>query len=333
MPPDTPKVTANTSGTPGRHGRRVAVLIAVYNGDRFLREQIETLAKQDVAHLDLWFADDGSTDRTRDIVEETRARWTKGEVHLLPGPRQGFAENFRHLLVHPDIDADHVALCDQDDLWEADKLSSAIARLDAETGGETGTGAGEIPALHCSRTRIVAEDGTPIGHSRLFARPPSFRNAIVQNIAGGNTMVMNRAAHRLIRQMSRDVSFVSHDWWCYLLVAGMGGKVLYSPEAKTSYRQHAANVVGENVSLRARFFRVRMVGKGRYRSWNEINLAALAACRERMTPDARRTLDLYGRARRGWVGARLVALMRSGVYRQTPAGQVGLYLACVLNRI
>lgn len=303
----------------------MAVLIAVYNGDRFLGEQIETLAKQDVEHVDLWFADDGSTDRTRAIVEETRARWTKGEVHLLPGPQRGFAENFRHLLVHPGIDADHVALCDQDDLWEADKLSSAIARLEAE--------AGDVPALHCSRTRIVAEDGTPTGHSQLFARPPSFQNAIVQNIAGGNTMVMNRAAHQLIRGMSRDVSFVSHDWWCYLLLTGTGGKVLYSPQPKTSYRQHEANLVGENSSLRARLFRLYLVGKGRYRSWNAINLAALATCRERMTPDARRTMDLYARARQGWAGARLAALIRSGVYRQTPAGQIGLYLACLLNRV
>lgn len=303
----------------------MAVLIAVYNGDRFLGEQIETLAKQDVEHLDLWFADDGSTDRTHAIVEETRARWTKGKVHLLPGPRKGFAENFRHLLVHPDIDADHVALCDQDDLWEADKLSSAIARLEAE--------AGDVPALHCSRTRIVAEDGTPTGHSQLFSRPPGFRNAIVQNIAGGNTMVMNRAAHELIREMSRNVSFVSHDWWCYLLIAGTGGKVLYSPEAKTSYRQHEANLVGANNSLRAQFFRLFLVGKGRYRSWNAINLAALATCRGRMTPEARRTMDLYARARWGWAGARLAALIRSGVYRQTPAGQIGLYLACLLNRI
>ncbi len=329
MPPDSPTAILKTDGTPERHGRRVAVLIAVLNGDRFLAEQIETLAQQDVGHLDLWFADDGSTDRTCAIVEETRARWTKGEVHLLPGPRQGFAENFRHLLVHPDIDADYVALCDQDDLWEADKLSSAIARLETEAGSETGA----IPALHCSRTRIVAEDGTPTGYSQLFERPPAFRNAIVQNIAGGNTMVMNRAAHDLIRDMSRNVSFVSHDWWCYLLITGIGGKVIYSPEAKTSYRQHALNVVGENISLRARFSRLYLVGKGRYRSWNAINLAALGTCRAGMTPDARRTMDLYARARQGWAGARLVALIRSGVCRQTLSGQVGLYLACLLKRI
>lgn len=326
-----PKAIVNASGAPDRQGRRVAVLIAVHNGDRFLGAQIETLAKQDVAHLDLWFADDGSTDRTRAIVEETRARWTKGEVHLLPGPMEGFAENFRRLLVHPDIDADHVALCDQDDLWEADKLSSAIARLDAEI--ETGPGTDDVPALHCSRTRIVAEDGTPTGHSRLFTRPPSFRNAIVQNIAGGNTMVMNRAAHRLVREMSRDVSLVSHDWWCYLLITGGGGKVFYSPEAKTFYRQHARNAVGENTSLRARLRRLYMAGRGRYKSWNETNLAALAICRARLTPDARRTVDLYAQARRGWAGARLAALMRAGVYRQTLAGQIGLYLACLLNRI
>ncbi|NRC56190.1 glycosyltransferase family 2 protein [Mesorhizobium sediminum] len=249
--------------------------MAVYNGALYLAEQIETLARQDVEHIDLWFADDGSTDETGAIVERTRATWKKGEVHILPGPQKGFAENFRHLLVHPAISADYVALCDQDDLWDEDKLSTAIARLDVE--------ASATPALHCSRTRIVAADGTPIGYSQRFDRPPSFQNAIAQNIAGGNTMVMNRAAHDLIRRLSQAVALVSHDWWCYLLVAGSGGKVFYSPDPKTSYRQHAQNLVGENVSLRARFSRLYHAGKGRYRAWNATNLSALETCREHLT--------------------------------------------------
>mgnify|MGYP002621894317 CR=1 FL=1 len=323
--PDEPTDALRAVGKPDGPAPRVAVLIGVYNGERFIEEQIETLARQDVERVDLWFSDDGSTDRTRDIVEDTKSRWTKGEVHLLKGPGRGFAENFRSLLVCPDVDADYLALCDQDDLWDADKLSAALAWIDAEAGG--------APALHCSRTRIIAQDGTQTGYSPLFRHAPDFRNAMVQNIAGGNTMVMNRAAHRLLREASRNVTFVSHDWWCYLFLTGIGGHVHYSPDARTSYRQHDRNVMGEKSSLRARIARLRMIGKGRFRSWNATNLAALGACRELLTHDARRTVDLYARAREGRLLERLAALRRSGVYRQTLAEQIGLYAACVLKRI
>src|SRR5690606_17695974 len=118
------------------------------------------------------------------------------------------------------------------------------------------------PALYCTRTRTVSEEGSTVGLSPLFAKPPGFRNALVQSIAGANTMVMNRSAWRLVREASRRTSFISHDWWCYLIVAGAGGVVRYSPVARIGYRQHAKNLVGENNSWRARMSRLSHLMKG-----------------------------------------------------------------------
>ena len=98
--------------------------------------------------------------------------------------------------------------------------------------------ADDVPALFCSRTRIITAEGEPAGFSPLFSKKPSFRNAIVQSIAGGNTMVMNRAARDIMLEASRRTGFVSHDWWCYLILTGVGGIVHYSPTAKIGYRQH-----------------------------------------------------------------------------------------------
>ena len=85
--------------------------------------------------------------------------------------------------------------------------------------------------------------------SPLFRRPPSFRNALVQSLAGGNTMVLNRPARDLVALASRRARFVSHDWWAYLLVTGAGGAVHYSAKPLVRYRQHAHNLVGANTSL------------------------------------------------------------------------------------
>lgn len=306
-------------------GRRVAVLMAVRNGERFLAVQIASILSQRMDEIDLWISDDGSEDGTDAIVERVARDWAKGSVHRFHGPRRGFAENYRALMTQRDIDADYVAFCDQDDDWEEDKLSTAIAWLERQPPG--------LPCLYCSRTRIINEDGESTGTSPLFPRQPSFRNALVQSIAGGNTMVMNRAAHVAVREASSRTSFVSHDWWCYQIVTGVGGTVHYSPDPKIGYRQHSGNLVGENNSWRARIFRLRSMAQGRFQRWNERNIAALCACRDMLTPEATRVVELFQGARKGPFWSRLIALRRSGVYRQTFLGHAGLYLACIVGKL
>lgn len=306
--------------------KRVAILLAVYNGEAFLERQLETLARQSVSNIDLWISDDGSKDGSRAIVTQVAKRWTKGNVYSIEGPGRGFAENFRSLLTNPEIEADYFAFCDQDDVWDDDKLAIALEWLESQRE--------DVPALFCSRTKTITTEGEPVGFSPLFSKKPSFRNAIVQSIAGGNTMVMNRAARSVMFEASRRTEFVSHDWWCYLIVTGVGGVVRYSPTAKIGYRQHPSNLVGENNSWRARMFRVGHLMKGRFVHWNDRNLAGLATCVDMLSPEARETIQLFSQARSSsLLFTRLSALIRARVYRQTLFGHIGLYVACILKRL
>jgi glycosyltransferase involved in cell wall biosynthesis len=305
--------------------KRVAILLAVFNGAEFLRDQIDTLARQTVPNIDIWASDDGSRDHSIPILQRAARDWKSGAFRILRGPSQGFAENFRSLLTNVDSDADYFAFCDQDDLWDQDKLAEALEWL--ATQDES------IPALFCSRTRTITVDGKDAGFSPLFRKPPGFRNAMVQSIAGANTMVMNRAAWTVMREASLRTSFVSHDWWCYLIVTGVGGKVHYSPAAKIGYRQHPANLVGENNSLRARFSRMGRLMNGRFVRWNDENLAGLGACQDMLTPEALEVMRLFVRARTVGLFGRMAALMRSRVYRQTYFDQIGLYVACFLKKL
>lgn len=304
---------------------RVAVLMAVRNGERFLSQQLDSLARQKSVYVDLWISDDGSSDSSVDLIRRVAASWTLGRVELVDGPRRGFAENFRSLIVRPEIEADFCAFCDQDDIWDEDKLAHAIEWLKTQSV--------ERPALYCSRTRIIAANGAIVGQSPRFPRPPGFRNAIVQSIAGGNTMVMNRAARDLVAEASRRTDFVSHDWWCYMIVSGAGGNVYYCAQPRVGYRQHGGNLVGENNTWRARMSRLGFLMQGRFKQWNDRNLSGLAACSDLLTDDARRTLELFMRSRKGRLSARLLSLWRSGAYRQTILGEWGLYLACIVGRL
>lgn len=304
--------------------RRIRVLLATYNGARYLDEQLHSLAAQDVAAaLDIIASDDGSTDGTRALLEGWQRRWRRGRFTIVAGPRQGFTENFRSLMRMPEAAGDYVAFCDQDDVWMPDKLATALAVLSAMPG----------PGLYCSRTQRVDAALRPIGFSPLFRRPPHFRNALVQSIAGGNTMVMNAPAFALVAESARRTSFVSHDWWCYLLISGAGGRVHYDPEPHVAYRQHGGNAVGDNVGWRARWQRLKMSLAGRFAEWNAVNLAALEACRDLLTAEARDTMRLFALARQAGPLRGLATIVKSGIYRQSLPGNVSLVLAALLRKI
>jgi hypothetical protein len=221
--------------------------------------------------------------------------------------------------------APYLAFCDQDDLWFADKLARALAALESAGDSE--------PVLYCSRTRLVDVDGRVIGFSPLFRKFPSFRNALVQSIAGANTMLLNRVAWDLLRQVPDDVAVVSHDWLAYLLVTGCGGMTTYDSEPTLDYRQHGNNLVGANSSWSDRVERLRRMWRGTFRSWNDRNLDALRFARPSLTKTNAEVLDQFDKARRSHVPRRLYLLIRSGVYRQTAFGSMGLILAAVLGRV
>ncbi|MET3597478.1 glycosyltransferase involved in cell wall biosynthesis [Mesorhizobium shonense] len=303
----------------------MAVLMGTKDGAAFIVEQLESLLAQSWAHVDLWVSDDGSTDATAAILEAWRSRWNKGCLTVVEGPRKGFAANFRSMIIDPRISADYYAFCDQDDVWEPDRLESAVRWMEGQDV--------QTPLLFCSRTATISEDGVSAGYSPLFRRPPSFPNALVQSIAGGNTMLFNRVARDLLAKASARTEFVSHDWWAYLIVTAAGGKVRYEPRPLVRYRQHGANLVGANVSWKARLSRLRRLLKGQFATWTEANLAGLAVNGDLISHDAAACLGLFIKAREGNVFRHFRLLGKCGVYRQTFMGTLGLYLAFLWRRI
>ena len=302
----------------------VTVLLATYNGEQFLDEQMASLAEQTWPTIDLLVSDDCSTDTTLCILDRWAGSWRKGALQVVSGPKLGFAANFRALITLAPVKSGYFAFCDQDDVWLPRKLEKAIGII-----GGYPTG---VPVLFCSRTQLYpAENGHDM--SPLFARPPSFLNALVQSIGGGNTMVMNEAAFSILQESCRRTGFVSHDWWAYLIVSGSGGIVHYDPAPEILYRQHPGNLVGGNSSIAARHDRLKRLMRGQFHNWMDENLAGLHACSDLLTMEARDQIEAFEAARRGNVVKRLHRLADARVYRQTRGGQLSLVLACLLNRL
>lgn len=315
---------ANIQGQ-GVHAPRVTILMCTYNGERFLSQQLDSIARQTYRNWDVVVSDDGSTDATLEILRQYSEAWGEGKLTVRQGPKRGFAANFMSLACDAPAQSGFYAWADQDDIWQDIKLEVALKSLRHLPM--------DIPALYCARTELIDDTGAIIGCSPLFARPASFSNALVQSIAGGNTMVFNGAARALFRTAGAHLDIVSHDWWAYLLITGAGGRVIYDHAPTILYRQHDANLIGSDMGARARLVRLRMMFSGRFKGWNQRNIIALESVRSRLSEESQLTLDMFQKARKSLGLARFIWLSRSRVYRQTRWGNLGLILAAVLNRI
>ena len=300
----------------------VAVLLCSYNGGKFLAQQLESIGRQEGVKLAIHVSDDGSQDQTQRILAAFREHWGQ-QLSIFQGPEQGHVDNF-FSLIFSDIEGDYFAYSDQDDIWDPDKLSRAIKALSPLSD--------DRPALYCSRSLLIDEYGDHIGLSPLFSKPPAFANALIQNIGGGNTMVMNRKAKELLCAVG-PVDIVAHDWWTYILVTGSGGSVVYDQRPSLSYRQHQDNLVGSSTAWSDRFNRFYLALLGRNRGWNTKHILALQQSRCYLTTQNQRILDDFSAARDKPLPRRPVYLWRSGVYAQSALGNLGLIVAALLKKL
>ena len=225
----------------------VAVLMSTYNGEKYLREQIDSILNQSEVDIQLVIRDDGSADGTKKILQEYRKN---KNITIKYGKNLGVGVSFMKLLC-ANIEADYYAFADQDDIWMEDKLICAVRMLETQ----------EEPALYGSNQMIANENGEPVG-IRYKQKPPcDFVNSIMSCRISGCTMVMNR---KLRVEMSKKINFPSrkylqiriHDSWT-LAFANAFGVFIYDEIPHILYRQHGDNVVGvvnQNIAQRIMAF-------------------------------------------------------------------------------
>ncbi len=204
------------------------VLLASFNGERFLDKQLESLARQEDVNVRVWVNDDGSVDETLTILH----KWQ--EKGLIKGisktQRVGSTRAFLKLLSeHPD--SEYVAFCDQDDIWVRHKLTTQVNVLERT-----------IPMMSTCLRIYMDESGREFGKSKDLRKPPSFMNSMFENIAPGNTVLLNNLAVKVINSFENPP--VSHyDSWIYLLISCFG-KVDSTSSHLVKYRIHSNNSVG-----------------------------------------------------------------------------------------
>tara|TARA_B100001093_G_scaffold486540_1_gene521950 strand:+ start:5325 stop:6266 length:942 start_codon:yes stop_codon:yes gene_type:complete len=302
---------------------KIAVLMCTKNGSRFIVDQLESIKNQEFKNFDIYISDNGSTDNTISYVKKFASTYDAINIFYIEGKDMHFANNFIFLAKNIEQKYDFYAFCDQDDVWSPNHISRGINELSCFDK--------DLPLLHCSRTTLIDESGIKIGKSKKFLRKPSFQNALVQSIAGGNTMIFNSSAYEILIKASIKSKIVSHDWLLYILVSGCNGKVVYDQESTVFYRQHDKNLIGSNNGFLNKLKRALMLVKGTFGTYNRLNSYQIDFI-ECLTPKNLEIYNLYKNSFQGSILERLKSLIISGVYRQSKLGQIGLVVHALLNK-
>ena len=301
---------------------KITILMATHNGAKYLIDQLVSIRLQDFSAWRLIISDDNSTDATRALIRLYIKDHPNLDIKFVEGSGRGFCFNFLSML--GEVSTEYFCFCDQDDIWLPNKLTHSIKILEQY----------DCEAMYCSSTIIIDFLGNRIGTSPIFSRKTSFENALVQSIAGGNTMVFNSKALEILT-LAYDPSHIpiSHDWWCYQVISGTGGTVHYDTLPRVKYRQHSGNLIGSNISFHKRLKRVLLLLEGRYRDWTDVNLKALEASVSLLDEKNAKILDKFIRLRNKKLLTRIRLFNQLGLYRQTSFGNAALFAACILKRI
>ena len=212
--------------------KKVQVLMSTYNGEKYLKEQIDSILSQEDVEVNLLIRDDGSTDKTISILENITKQ--NENVRYYIGENIGSARSFMDL-VKQSKEADYYAFADQDDVWNSKKIISAIKKIENDN---------NKPSLYISALEVVDEELNTIKIKKVSGNF-CFEGEICKNFATGCTMVFNKKLCDIIKMYNPEY-IIMHDSWITRVCYAVGGNVIIDENTYIKYRQHGNNVVGYN---------------------------------------------------------------------------------------
>ena len=308
----------------------VACVLGYFNGDKYIKEQLQSILnqKQEKFSITIFISDDNSN-RNFPLLNNFELENTKNnEIYYRKLEKNiGYANNFIFSLRDINLEFDYFCFSDQDDIWLQHKIENALNEIIKFNK--------KLPVLYCGRTTYFDENCQfELGNSLLFKKKPNFRNAIIQSLAGGNTMLFNKSAKDLIvSSIFEDFKIISHDWWCYQIITGAQGIVFYDKKSYVKYRQHKYNLLGSNNTLLNKIHRILGLISGKFKSWNDINLNALNRNKFLLTKKNKKLVEDFIKYRNGSLMQRIFLLKYLGIYRQTFFGNLALNIALLFKRV
>jgi GT2 family glycosyltransferase len=217
---------------------KIIILLSTYNGAKYLKNQIDSLVSQSYDDFRIIARDDGSSDESFSILKSyDKIEIVDSRQNL--GAKGSFAELLEYAVKH--TDGEFFMFCDQDDVWEKDKIAMTLAKMQELEGTY-----GDLPLLVHSdvkvvdaRLRVVAESFWKF--QNIDPTRDAIHHLLLQNVVTGCTMMINRPLAKLVKTIPEEA--IMHDWWI-VMVASCFGKIGFIDEPLMLYRQHSSNDTG-----------------------------------------------------------------------------------------
>lgn len=261
--------------------KKVAVLLSAYNGEKYIEEQIESILEQSGVEVELYARDDGSSDGTCTILEKYER---DGKLHLEKGKNVGFVQSFMWLVANCE-NADYYAFADQDDVWLKNKLLYAVEEMEKKDDSK--------PLLYFSNYDFYDQDMKFMEHCGILNGEPSFRNSLVDCITLGFNSVFNNVTRDMMKENIPQKA-CGHDWWSYMLCAGLG-EVIYDRRVTVKYRRTGTNVSPGGASfLKHQIWRIKhFFGKKYFEKVQEQMTEFEHLYGEQLSSEDRKVLGLF----------------------------------------
>ena len=222
---------------------KVEILMATYNGSKYIAEQIDSILNQSYENYHLMISDDESTDDTVEIIDNYVSKYPSKITRVVSNMHFGNARDHFFWLMKK-CNEEYIMFSDQDDVWNKDKIEvsmNELLKLESKNTKDT-------PLLVFTDQTVVDSNLNIISTSMMTYQKQDtklidYKKLLFQNIVTGCTVCTNKALVELSLQFKDSNSIIMHDWWL-AVVASRFGKVSYLNQSTMLYRQHVGNSVG-----------------------------------------------------------------------------------------
>lgn len=267
-------------------------MLAVFNGEKYLKQQIDSIIGQTVTEIKVIIRDDGSCDSSPRIIDDYCNKYPQIISKLEGAPTGSAKQNFAELFKK--CDSDYIMFCDQDDVWLPEKIQNTLAAMQKIEGEERTT-----PVLVHTDLKVTDQNLNVISPSffkfqNIIQNDITLPELLVQNYVTGCTVMINRA----LKEKCGDISdnCIMHDWWL-ALTAVLFGKIVCVSESTMLYRQHSNNQVGAKASYGIAFIKRKLATldkvRENYNSTYSQAKALLDSYGSIMQTNHKRTIELY----------------------------------------
>ena len=299
---------------------QIAIVLCTFNPNlNYLEKQLISLENQTYKDYELFINDDASNLDLFERINNLVPSIITNKYSIMRNQKNiGFAQNFIQT-INKIRNFKYYSFCDQDDVWLKDKLQKSLEKIKNHN-------------LYCSSTRLIDSNDKLIGLNLLNIKP-SFKNSLVQSIAGGNTYLFDNKVKNLLLSIPESFKVPSHDWTIYQLAAAHDLNIIYDKSPSVNYRLHDKNTIGTSFGLLAKLKRIKSLFSNVFRKWSNQNIRILFLYKLSMSKINQNTLKIFQRDRNGNLIKRIHILIKHSVRRSSFIENSVLLLSLIFKKI